>query len=163
MIANNIAAIVAQLVSEPKFVYGTKNELNLLADSQDWSSGVVMLYTLKPVQLKYTDSYSIDSTYSLYMQFLYLTEFDQYTSQNEMLVTQAYWMMKEFLVKLERYRETGLDAKFFLVNINDKAQSVPIYNKFDVNSTGVDLRIQLSKLTPHGFDPTTRPPGYVVA
>lgn len=161
MIAAQIQAVVAQLVSAPGFIYGTKNELNLLADDQNWNNGIVMLYTLKPIKLAYTESYSIDSTYSIYMEFLYQTEFDQFSSQNETVVTQAYGLMKEFMVKLERYRETATDTKMFLVNVDDKANSIPVYNEFDVNSTGVSLSISLSKLGSHGFDPNSRPPGYV--
>src|ERR1700739_1084322 len=155
MIRNSIAAVVAQLESAPKFLYGTANELNLLADVQDWTNGVVMLYNLKPVTLEYTESYSIESRYSIYMEFLYLTQFDEYTSQNEDICTKAYWLMKEFMIKLSQYREVPDDHKFFDIKVGDKNTSVPVYNKLDVNSTGVNLSMTLSKMGAHGFDPNS--------
>lgn len=161
MVRNEIEQVVNQLVSAPKFLYGTANELNKLADSQDWTTGIVMLYTLKTVQLDYTLSNTIDSKYSLYLEFLYLTPYDQYTSQNEQIITQAYWLMKEFLVKLSYFRFQPNDARYFKIHNEDKAQSLPVYNKLDVNSTGVNLTLTLSKMTPHSFDPASRPPGYV--
>lgn len=160
-IANQISAVVAQLKSAPKFLYGTLAELNLLADDTDWTNGVVMLYTLKPITLDFTIQNTIDSRYSLYMEFLYKTAFDEYTSQNETIVQTAYWLMKEFMVKMEYYRESEYESREFVIHYKDKATSLPVYNKLDVNSTGVNLAISLSKMQPHNFDPTTRPPGYV--
>lgn len=161
MIRNHIESIVKQLVDAPHFEYGTVNELNLLSDKDMWANGVVFLYTLKPINLEYTVSNTIESRYSIYMEFLYLTQFDQYTSQNEDIITKAYWMMKEFLIKLSYYRENQDDARFFRVHVADKSTSLPVYNKFDTNSTGVNLSITLEKMTPHSFDPSTRPPGYI--
>lgn len=161
MIRNQIQAVVSQLVTAPKFQYGTANEINLLADNVDWANGLVMLYTLKPVKKKTTISQAVAERFSLYMEFLFKTEFDQYTSQNEQYIIQANALCNEFLVKLEYYRETPLAARYFQIHVAEGMSSLPVYNKLDVNSTGVNLSLELSSMQNQGFDPASRPPGYV--
>lgn len=161
MIRNQIESVVSQLVTAPKFIYGTVNEINLLSDAQDWSNGVVMLYTLKPVKKKTTVNQAIAERFALYMEFLFRTEFDQYTSQNEQYVLMANALCNEFLVKLEYYRETPLAARYFQIYVNEGMTSLPVYNKLDVNSTGVNLSLELSSMQNQGFDPASRPAGYV--
>lgn len=160
MIQNQIEAVVNQLVSAPGFIYGTKAELNLLSDDKTWNNGIVMLYTLKPVNKKTTISQAIAERFSLYMEFLYKTEFDQYSAQNEEIILKANTLCNEFLVKLGYYRETPLEARYFQIHVDEGMTSLPVYNKFDVNSTGVNLSLQLSSMQNQGFDPSSRPVGY---
>lgn len=160
MIRNQIESVVSQLVSAPKFIYGTVNEINLLSDAADWSNGVVMLYTLRPVKKKTTVSQAIAERFSLYLEFLFRTDFDQYSAQNEEIILRADALCNEFLVKLEYYRETPLAARYFQIHVNEGMTSLPVYNKLDVNSTGVNLSLELSSMQNQGFDPLTRPPGY---
>lgn len=160
MIRNQIEAVVKQIVSAPVFCYGSKAELNLLGDSANWINGVVMLYPLKPVKKKTTISQAVSERFSIFMQFLYKTEFDEYTSQNEPYIIKANALCNEFLVKLEYYRETPLDARYFQIHVNETSNGLPAYNQFDINSTGVNLTLELSSMTNQGFDPLSRPPGY---
>ena len=160
MIRDQIEAVVKQLVSGPVFCYGTKKELNLLGDSANWVNGVVMLYPLKPVKKKTTVSNAIGERFSLFMQFLYKTEFDEYTSQNEPYIRRANDLCNEFLVKLEYYRESPLEARYFQIHVNETASGLPAYNEFDVNSTGINLTMELSSMNNQPFDPASRPTGY---
>lgn len=160
-IRNQIEAVVKQLVSAPKFIYGTLAEINKLADAADWTNGVVMLYTLKPITKAQTISQAIDSKFSIYMEFLYKTEFDQYTSQNEVYIQKADSLMEEFLVKLDYYRESPLESRYFKIHNADSMQALPVYNKLDVNSTGMNLALTLDTMNNQNYDPASRPPGYV--
>lgn len=160
MIRNQIEAIVNQLNINPSFLYGTANELNLLVDKAKFPC--VMLYTLKPGRDKTTFSHAINASYSIYMEFLYLTEFDEYSYQNEQYIISANALKEEFLIKLQAYRMPGVtQSKFFEVNINDSDTSIPVYNKFDPNSTGVSLTINLATFNNTPYDPNSRPPGWV--
>lgn len=163
MIRNNIEAIVKQLNSSPGFLYGTANELNLLSDKASWINGVVMLYTLKPGKDKATISHAINASYSVYMEFLYMTEFDEYSADNEVWIIKANALKEEFLVKLQAYRISNDQSKFFEVNVGDGDTSIPVYNKFDVNSTGVNLTINLATFNNTPYDPASRPPGWVAS
>lgn len=155
MIRNQIEAVVNQLVLKPAFLYGTAIELNLLAD--DAAFPVVMLYTLQPTELETTLSNAVNSKYSIYLEFLFKTEFDQYSAQNESVVIQAEQLCNEFLVKLQYYRESPNEARYFKIHQDEKMKSVPVYNKLDVNSTGVNLTITLNTMNNVGYDPLSRP------
>jgi hypothetical protein len=104
MIRNQIQAITQTLTAAPTFIYGTANELNLLADDNS-TFPVVFMYPLQPVDVSPQINGSVDNTFSVYLEFLYLTEFDQYTADNETYVTQALQMANEFIVKAAVYRE----------------------------------------------------------
>lgn len=149
MIRNQINDIVKQLnappgYNQPGFLYGTAKELNALIDNAQFP--VVMLYNLNPVPKKFTNSYAINSNYSIIMAFLFKTEFDQYTSQNEVYVDMANAMADEFLVRLSLYRETPYAPRYFRVNVDDPAKAQPVYNKGDINSTGITLQINLNTM-----------------
>lgn len=154
-IRNEIEAVVNQLVSKPNFLYGTANELNTLAD--DTQFPVVMLYNLQPAELSTTLSHAIDDTFSLYMEFLIKTEYDQYTSDNEVYVKQALALSKEFLVKLEFFRLTPDASRFFKIKQDEKIKALPVYNKLDVNSTGVSINFTLRTMNNENIDPLSRP------
>jgi len=143
MIRNQIQSITQTLTSNPTFIYGTANELNLLADDTA-SFPCVFMYPLQPVDLSPQVNGSVDNTFSIYLEFLFKTEFDQYTADNETYVTQALQMANEFIVKATKYREG--EGRYFRIKAGDKAKSVPVYNKFDVNTTGVNLTITLSTM-----------------
>jgi len=142
MIRNQIQAITQTLTAAPTFIYGTANELNLLAD--DASFPCVFMYPLQPVDLSPQVNGSVDNTFSIYLEFLYKTEFDQYTADNETYVNQALQMANEFIVKASTYREG--EGRYFRIRAGSKARSLPVYNKFDVNTTGVNLTITLATM-----------------
>jgi len=141
-IRNQIEAITQTLSTPVTFVYGTVNELNALAD--DAAFPCVFMYPLQPINISPQVNGSVDNTFSIYLEFLFKTEFDQYTSDNETYVNQALALANEFIVKASRYREG--DGRYFRVKAGDKAKSLPVYNKFDVNSTGVNLTITLATM-----------------
>jgi len=141
-IRNQIEAITQSLTEQPTFIYGTVNEINQLAD--DASFPCVFLYPLQPIDLSPQVNGSVDNKFPLYLEFLYKTEFDQYTSGNEDYVNQALRMANEFIVKASKYREG--DGRYFRIKAGDKAKCLPVYNKFDVNSTGVSLTITLAAM-----------------
>lgn len=142
MIRNQIQSISQTLSTNPTFIYGTANELNLLAD--DAAFPVVFMYPLQPVEVSPQINGSVDNTFSVYLEFLYKTEFDQYTSDNETYVNQALQMVNEFIVKAAKYREG--EGRYFKIKAGDKAKCLPVYNKFDVNTTGVSLTITLATM-----------------
>jgi len=141
-IRNQIEAITQSLTEQPNFIYGTVNEINQLAD--DASFPCVFMYPLQPIDVSPQVNGSVDSSFSVYLEFLYKTEFDQYTSGNEDYVNQALRMANEFIVKASKYREG--DGRYFRIKAGDKAKCLPVYNKFDVNSTGVSLTITLATM-----------------
>lgn len=142
-IRNQIEAITQSLTAQPTFIYGTANELNLLADDAG-SFPCVFMYPLQPIAVSPQVNGSVDNTFSIYLEFLYKTEFDQYTADNETYVNQALSMANEFIVKASKYREG--EGRYFRIKAGDKAKCLPVYNKFDVNSTGVNLTITLQTM-----------------
>ena len=141
-IRNQIEAVTQLLTEQPTFIYGTVNEINQLAD--DASFPCVFMYPLQPIDVSPQVNGSVDNTFSVYLEFLYKTEFDQYTSGNEDYVNHALRMANEFIVKASRYREG--DGRYFRIKAGDKAKCMPVYNKFDANSTGVSLAITLATM-----------------
>ena len=152
-IRNQIEAVVKTLSKSPAFVYGTVNELNALAD--DTSFPCVFMYPLQPVDVSPQINGSVDNTFSVYLEFLFQTEFDQYTSDNEDYVNQALMMANEFIINAAQYRED--EGRYFKIKAGDRARCLPVYNKFDVNSTGVSLTIKLATMY---FDNYERPPKF---
>jgi len=142
MIRNQIEAIVQSLSGNQTFVYGTVNELNLLADNAAFPC--VFMYPLQPIDVSPQINGSVNNTFSVYLEFLFKTEFDQFTANNETYVDQALQMANQFIVKASKYRES--DGRYFRIKAGDKAKAIPVYNKFDVNSTGVSLTITLSTM-----------------
>lgn len=141
-IRNQIEAVTQILTEQPTFIYGTVNEINALAD--DASFPCVFMYPLQPIDVSPQVNGSVDNKFSVYLEFLYKTEFDQYTSGNETYVNQALRMANEFIVKASKYREG--EGRYFKIKAGDKAKCLPVYNKFDVNSTGVNLTITLATM-----------------
>ncbi|TSD67588.1 hypothetical protein FFF34_009415 [Inquilinus sp. KBS0705] len=139
---NQINAIADSLSASPSFLYGTENELNTLAD--DAAFPCVMLYPLQPIVVSPQVNGSVNNVFSLYLEFLYKTEFGQYTAENETYVQQALQMANEFMVKAAKYRDG--DGRYFRVKAGEKAKCVPVYNKFDVNTTGIGLTITLTTM-----------------
>jgi hypothetical protein len=142
-IRNQIEAIVQTLTSTPTFVYGTVNELNQLADDVN-TFPCVFMYPLQPIDVSPQVNGSVDNTFSVYLEFLFKTDFDQYTSDNETYVNQALLLANEFIVKASRYREG--EGRYFRIKAGDRAKCLPVYNKFDVNTTGVNLTITLATM-----------------
>lgn len=141
-IRNQIETIVQTLTGNPAFIYGTTNELNTLAD--DASFPCVFLYPPQTIAVSPQINGSVDNTFSVYIEFLFKTEFDKYTSDNEVYVNQAMHLANEFIVKASRYREG--EGRFFKIKAGDKAKCIPIYNKYDANTTGVGLTISLATM-----------------
>ena len=142
-IRNQIQAIVQSLNKQPTFIYGTVNELNTLADDLN-TFPCVFMYPLQPIEIAPHVNGSVENKFSIYLEFLFKTAFDQYTSDNESYVNQALSMANEFIVKASKYREG--EGRYFRIKATDKAKSLPVYNKFDVNTTGVNLSITLSTM-----------------
>jgi hypothetical protein len=159
-IRNNIEAVVKQLVTPTGFVYGTKKEMNLFLDNQG-TFPVALLYPLKPIKKSNQITNSIGDRFAIYMEFLFKTEFDEFTSDNETYIKQSNDLINEFLVKLQHYRQTPLEARFFQIKVSETETSLPVYNKFDANLTGCNLALELKTMTNDNVDPTSRPAGWV--
>jgi hypothetical protein len=141
-IRNQIEAVVQTLSVSSTFVYGTANELNQLAD--DASFPCVFMYPLQPIDVSPQVNGSVDNTFSIYLEFLFKTDFDQYTAGNETYVNQALSLANEFIVKAGKYRDG--EGRYFRIKAGDRAKCLPVYNKFDVNTTGVNLTISLATM-----------------
>jgi hypothetical protein len=139
---NEIEAIAQTLSAAPAFLYGTETELNTLADNAEFPC--VMLYTLQPIVVSPHINGSVNNVFTLYLEFLYKTEFGQYTAENETYVQQALRMANEFIVKAAKYRDG--EGRYFRIKAGEKAKCQPVYNKFDVNTTGVGLTITLNSM-----------------
>src|SRR5258708_29522662 len=100
-IRNQIEAVVQTLSGTPAFVYGTANELNQLAD--DASFPCVFMYPLQPIDVSPQVNGSVDNTFSIYLEFLFKTDFDQFTADNETHVNQALSLANEIIVKAAKY------------------------------------------------------------
>lgn len=145
MISPQIEAISQELTELPAFIYGTRDEINQLLDKNTkWPA--ICLYPLTPVPSKFTRSLAVSNQFSIQLDFLYKTIFDQYTAQNDAIVQQALAMANEFMIKAANYRTDENSGKFFKVNVHDKTQLQAIYNKFDVNSTGIKLTWTLNTM-----------------
>ena len=142
-IRNQIEAIAQTLTNAPAFIYGTLNELNAFADDLA-TFPCVFMYPLQPIDVSPQINGSVENSFSIYLEFLFKTEFDQYTSDNETYVTQALSLANEFIVKASKYRE--VEGRYFRIKAGDRAKCLPVYNKFDVNTTGVNLTITLSTM-----------------
>src|SRR3984885_1749928 len=141
-IRNQIEAITQTLSTPVTFIYGTANEINQLAD--DASFPCVFMYPLQPIDVSPQVNGSVDNTFSIYLEFLFKTNFDQYTADNEAYVTQALSLANEFIVKASKYREG--EGRYFRIKAGDRAKCIPVYNKLDVNTTGVNLTISLATM-----------------
>ncbi|MEB0161143.1 hypothetical protein, partial [Pseudomonas sp. AH2 (2023)] len=78
---NQIEAIVQTLNDNPTFAYGTQTELNTLADGITFPC--VFLYPLQSIEVSAQVNGSVDNTFAIYMEFLFKTDFGQFTSENE--------------------------------------------------------------------------------
>jgi hypothetical protein len=143
-IRNHIEAIVNMLSERPSFAYGTANELNRLADDQ--SLPCVFLFPLPAIELSAALNGSVDNTFTIYIEFLYQTSFDLYTADNEIYVSKALQLANEFMVKAAQYRPVPYNSKFFKIKAGIKAKCLPVYNKYDVNTTGVSLSMVLETM-----------------
>ncbi len=123
---NQIEAIVQTLTGGPAFAYGTQNELNTLAD--DKAFPCVFMYPLQPIEVSPQVNGSVDNTFTIYLEFLYQTNFGQFTADNETYVQQALQLANQFIVKASRYREG--EGRYFRIKAGIKAKCVPVYNKF---------------------------------
>ncbi|MEN0053637.1 MAG: hypothetical protein AAGC65_08205 [Mucilaginibacter sp.] len=139
---NQIEAIVQTLTGNPAFAYGTQAELNTLAD--DAAFPCVFMYPLQPIEVSPQVNGSVDNTFTAYIEFLYKTEFGQYTVDNETYVNQALQLANEFIVKASKYRDG--DGRYFRIKAGIKAKAQPVYNKYDSNTTGIGLTITLATM-----------------
>jgi hypothetical protein len=139
---NQIEAVTQSLNANPSFLYGTEKELNTLGD--DVSFPCVFMYSMQPIVVSPQVNGSVDNVFTLYLEFLYKTEFGQFTAENETYVQQALRMANEFIVKAAKYRDG--DGRYFRIKAGEKAKCLPVYNKFDVNTTGIGLTITLNTM-----------------
>lgn len=135
-----IGAIVSTLSGQPAFYYGTSKEVNLKADDIDPTNGVVFMFALQPVQNEFTTNKSISNSYAIYMEFLFKVDFDTFTAECEPYDVAAIAMYNEFLVKLANYRGAN-GGKVFKINVKDISKSDQVFNAWDVNMVGRNLKI----------------------
>jgi len=102
------------------------------------------MYPLQPIDVSPQVNGSVDNVFTAYIEFLYQTEFGQYTAENETFVNQALRLANEFIVKAAKYRDG--DGRYFRIKAGSKAKCQPVYNKFDANTTGIGLTISLSTM-----------------
>ena len=145
-IRNHIYNITQTLSGTPRFIYGTANELNLLADDEAFPC--VFMYPLQAIELLPAINGSVHNTFTVYLEFLFKTNFDQYTADNETHVSKALHLANDFLVKASCYTAAE-PARIFKITTGNKAKCLPVYNKYDVNTTGVGLTITLQNM---GFE-----------
>ncbi|RFZ90473.1 hypothetical protein D0C36_22070 [Mucilaginibacter conchicola] len=139
---NQIESITQSLSASPSFLYGTEKELNTLAD--DAVFPCVFMHPLQPIVLSPHVNGSVNNVFTLYLEFLYKTDFGRFTAENEDLVQQALQIANEFIIKAGKYRDA--DGRYFRLKAGEKAKCLPVYNKFDVNTTGVGLTITLNTM-----------------
>jgi hypothetical protein len=139
---NQIEAVTQSLSAAPSFLYGTEKELNTLAD--DAAFPCVFMYPMQPIVISPQVNGSVDNVFTLYLEFLYKTEFGQFTAANETYMQQALRMANEFMVKAATYRDGA--GRYFRIKAGEKAKCLPVYNKFDVNTTGVGLTVTLNTM-----------------
>jgi hypothetical protein len=139
---NQIEAVTQSLSANPSFLYGTEKELNTLGD--DVSFPCIFMYPMQPILVSPQVNGSVNNIFTLYLEFLYKTEFGQFTAENETYVQQALRMANEFIVKAAKYRDG--DGRYFRIKAGEKAKCLPVYNKFDVNTTGIGLTITLNTM-----------------
>lgn len=139
-IRNHIEAIVQSLDGAPGFIYGTANELNTLADSATFPC--VFMYPLDGVELSPQVNGKVDNIFNLTIEFLFQTDFGEYTADNESYVANALAIASQFIQKAAAYRSGS--RRYFKIKPGDKARCRPVYNKFNVNTTGVVLNIALA-------------------
>ncbi|WP_345948267.1 hypothetical protein ABDD95_15565 [Mucilaginibacter sp. PAMB04274] len=141
-IRNHIHNITQTLKGTPNFIYGTANELNSLADDEAFPC--VFMYPLSSIELSPAVNGSVTNSFTVYLEFLYKTDFGQYTADNEIYVSQALQLANEFLVKAAHLKVD--QNKQFRIMAGSKAKCQPVYNKYDVNTTGVSLTVTLQNL-----------------
>lgn len=141
-IRNQIFNITQALTGTPSFIYGTANELNQLADDEAFPC--VFMYPLSSIELSPAINGSVSNTFSVYLEFLFKTDFAQFTADNETYVSKALHLANEFLVKASTYQEGP--SKHFKIMAGSKAKCLPVYNKYDVNTTGVSLTLTMQTL-----------------
>jgi len=103
------------------------------------------MHTLQSIAITPQVNGSVTNTFSVLLEFLYKTEFDRFTADNEQYISQALHMANDFIVKAGRYRSG--EGRYFKIkadNINAKCQ--PVYNKYDVTTTGISLTLNLSTM-----------------
>jgi len=142
-IRNQIQAIVQTLTGSPNFVYGTVNELNAIADNASVFP-IVFMYPLQPIDISPQVNGSVNNIFSIYLEFLYQTDYGQYSADNETYVNQALQLANQFMVKAASYREG--EGRYFRIKAGSHAKCLPVYNKFDCNSTGVSLTLTLNTM-----------------
>lgn len=139
-IRNHIEAIVQLLDGAPGFIHGTANELNTLADAATFPC--VFMYPIEGIELSPQVNGKVDNLFNLTLEFLYQTDFGEYTADNETYVAQALAMASQFIEKAAAYRSGT--KRYFKIKPGDRAKCRPLYNKFNVNTTGVALNIMLA-------------------
>jgi hypothetical protein len=148
----HISAIVAQLTGTPTFVFGRKDELNSLAEYVDFQQGAhsaVFMYAIQDERGERSKSGGRKVVFGIYLQFLKQTLFTEWSSENDVIVQEMRELKNEFLNRLTEYEVNG--NRVFNISFGDRDKSQNLYQKFDVNTTGVDLTIELRELYKDAF------------
>jgi len=153
MLKTKIQAVVASMLvippvapetdyTAPGFLYGTANEINLKGDNQTVFP-VICFFPIQPVTVGLTHSGSADNWYNMYFEILYKTKFEKDSNDNEPLQNSALAIANRFLFALREYRETQISPRFFKWDDKEQARAQPIYNAYDVNTTGISLTFRI--------------------
>lgn len=148
---NQIQAITQALAGQPiSFLYGTTKEINeqvdrIIREVDGDKIPLICLYPLMPVGIELGDNGSAHNDFSLYMEFRKQTKFELNSADNEAIVNEMLTLANNFLLALREYREDPAYSRYFKLPKPFKAQATPVYNKNDVNDTGVSLTFKVEK------------------
>ena len=136
-----ISTVVASMTVPPSFFFGTVAELNQLAEYVPTFPCVFML-ALQPVKNSYTLNSAIANRYSIYLEFLYQIEVGVSTDQCEVYDSLCEGLINEFLIRLKNLRGAN-GQKIFLINLKSISNSQQVFNKYDTNTFGRNLTMDL--------------------
>lgn len=134
-IVDSIGEIVSLLPGAPGYVYGDKAFRNLVADVNDYSNGVVFLYTPLTYQ-----GYS-PKVYPLLMFFGIPNELLDDPANVRVLQDQMKALSDQFIFRLQKYVDSN---NYKLAQSVDKISRTEIENEYDVNLCGVVLQFNLT-------------------
>lgn len=126
----------------PGFLFGTAKEINYKQENTNvWP--MVCMYPKQAIDITPVNNGSNDNAFNLYLEFLYLTKFENDTDNNEVYVNNALALANKFVSDLKNYRAVSGEPTYFKEIKNVRA--FPIYNKHDENTTGVVLTLVVKK------------------
>ena len=143
-----ITSIVAETNPAPIFVYGSKAEVNALADQISIGTPVVFFVGAYAKEGEFAMSGGLKSSYSFLMQFMELTAFGQYAEDNRSVLLRQESCAETFLINLRNYKIGGVKA-FDIAPNKDKYKIISAIDQYDANYTGVTLTMNNLKIVPN--------------